>query len=254
VDRVAAHIDLTPTILDACGVARPAGVAFDGTSLLPLLKGEAPDSDWPDRTLFFQWHRGDVPERYRAFAARSQHYKLVRPERAQNSREPLERTFELYDMDADPLELHDIAGTHADIVGRLRASYDRWFDDVGSTRGYEPPRIVLGAPEENPSILTRQDWRGPRAGGGRNSLGYWEIQVARPGGYAITLHLAPRPAAATAHLALPGVALEKDLGPRTSECTFEPVALTPGPGRLEAWLARGDATTGVLSVDVRRLD
>jgi arylsulfatase A-like enzyme len=254
VDRIAAHIDLTPTILDACGVARPAGVAFDGTSLLPLLKGEAPDSDWPDRTLFFQWHRGDVPERYRAFAARSQHYKLVRPERAQNSREPLERTFELYYMDADPLELHDIAGTHADVVGRLRASYDRWFDDVGSTRGYEPPRIVLGAPEENPSILTRQDWRGPRAGGARNSLGYWEIQVARPGGYAITLHLAPRPAAATAHLALPGVALEKDLGPRTSECTFEPVALTPGPGRLEAWLARGDATTGVLSVDVRRLD
>ena len=39
--------------------------------------------DWPDRTLFAQWHRGDVPERYRAFAARSQRYKLVRPEQAQ---------------------------------------------------------------------------------------------------------------------------------------------------------------------------
>ena len=37
-----------------------ARVAFDGKSVLPLLRFEK--VDWPDRTLFFQWHRGDVPE------------------------------------------------------------------------------------------------------------------------------------------------------------------------------------------------
>ena len=148
VDRIAAHIDLTPTLIEACGVPRPAGVAFDGKSLLPLLKGEAPD--WPDRTLFAQWHRGDVPERYRAFAARSQRYKLVRPEPAQRSPQPFEKTFELYDMEADPLEFHNIASEHPEVVDRLRAAYEKWFDDVSGTRGYDPPRIALGAAPGEP--------------------------------------------------------------------------------------------------------
>ena len=79
VDRIAAHIDMVPTLLEACGVAPPAGVRLDGKSLLPLLRG-GPEDAWPDRTLFFQWHRGDRPEPGRAFAARSQQYKLLRPE------------------------------------------------------------------------------------------------------------------------------------------------------------------------------
>src|SRR5207237_3098561 len=79
VDRIAAHIDLVPTLLEACGVSPPAGVRLDGRSLLPLLRGRT-DVAWPDRTLFFQWHRGDQPEPDRAFAARAQKYKLVRPE------------------------------------------------------------------------------------------------------------------------------------------------------------------------------
>jgi arylsulfatase A-like enzyme len=252
IGRIAAHIDLTPTILDACGVSRPDGVAFDGKSLLPLLKGDAPD--WPDRTLFAQWHRGDVPERYHAFAARSQRYKLVRPEQAQRSSLPLEKTFELYDMEADPYETRNIAEDHPDIVERLRAAYDRWFDDVSSTRGYDPPRIALGAPQENPTVLTRQDWRGPQAAWTPQAVGHWETEVARAGSYAITLHLAPRPEATTAHLAIQGVVLTHDLDPKTTEWTFGPVALTPGPARLEAWIARSLATAGVLWVDVKRLD
>ncbi len=33
-------IDIAPTILDACGVAPPKGMAMDGASLMPLLRGE----------------------------------------------------------------------------------------------------------------------------------------------------------------------------------------------------------------------
>lgn len=71
-NRIAAHIDVTPTILEACGVTRPVRVRFDGVSLVPLL-GDA-STGWPARTLFFQWHRGDVPEEGRAFAVRSERY------------------------------------------------------------------------------------------------------------------------------------------------------------------------------------
>ncbi len=77
VDRLAAHIDLAPTLLDFCGVAKPERVSFDGRSLAPLLRGET--TNWPDRTLVFQWHRGDAPERYRSAAVRSQDWKLVQP-------------------------------------------------------------------------------------------------------------------------------------------------------------------------------
>ena len=75
VKQVAAHVDVVPTLLEACGAARPENVKLDGRSIMPLLKGES--VEWPERTLFFQWHRGDEPVMYRAFAARSSTHKLV---------------------------------------------------------------------------------------------------------------------------------------------------------------------------------
>ena len=36
-------------------------------------------------------------------------------------------------------------------------------------------------------VLTRQDWRGPRAGWGPTGLGHWEVQVAEAGDYEIKL-------------------------------------------------------------------
>jgi arylsulfatase A-like enzyme len=252
IDRIAAHIDLAPTILDACGVARPAQVAFDGQSLLPLLKGA--QGDWPDRTLFFQWHRGDAPELYRAFAARSQQYKLVQPLAANNAKLPTPLTFKLYDMVKDPLEQRNIAEQHPEIVARLRQSYEAWFKDVSSTRGYAPPRIHLGTAQENPATLTRQDWRGPRAGWGRNDLGYWEVEVVRDGRYDVSLRFEAVQPGGTAHFMLAGVTRMQDLQAGTAGCTFQAVRLPPGPGRLEAWVAEGQGTRGVLSVDVKRVD
>ncbi len=176
VDRIAAHIDIVPTLLDACGVARPDGLRLDGRSLMPLLTG-GPDVSWPDRTLFFQWHRGDRPEPDRAFAAQSQKYKLVRAEPPFESRKvpPLE----LFDMETDPGEQHNIVAEQPEIVNRLHAEYLAWFKDVSSTRGFDPIRIEIGGDREDPTILTRQDWRGPRAGWGPNDQGHWEVEVSR---------------------------------------------------------------------------
>src|SRR4029453_3049416 len=160
VDRIAAHIDLTPTLLEIAGAKKPAAVKFDGLSLLPLLKGES--ESWPDRTLFFQWHRGDVPESYRAFAARSQEYKLVQPNGAGEGQAPAVPKFELYDMARDAFEMHDIAAAKPEVVARMKSEYEKWFKDVTRGRDYtSPSRIVLGAPQVNPVRLTRQDWRGP---------------------------------------------------------------------------------------------
>src|SRR5262249_22581983 len=51
IDLAVAHIDVTPTLVEACGAKLPAERVIDGQSLLPWLKAEK--VDWKDRILFF---------------------------------------------------------------------------------------------------------------------------------------------------------------------------------------------------------
>jgi arylsulfatase A-like enzyme len=185
IDRIAAHIDIVPTLCAACEVTLDKKLKIDGVNLLPLWKGEK--TDWPDRTLYFQWHRGDVPELHRACAARSQNWRLVQPEGAGEKPLPKNFRFKLYDMASDPLEEHDVAERHPEIVAKMKQGYESWFRDVSATRGYDPPRIHVGSDKEPITVLTRQDWRGPKAGWGPKSVGYWEVEVERAGKYRVTI-------------------------------------------------------------------
>jgi arylsulfatase A-like enzyme len=248
VSTVAAHIDLAPTLLEMTGVAAPRGVAFDGRSLAPVLEGR--ETAWPDRTLFFQWHRGEVPELYRACAVRTARYKLLQPQGAGDGPLTAKRDFKLYDMLEDPLEQHDISAQHLEIVAKLRAEYEAWFKEM-ARQGWAPPRIALGTPHENPVMLTRQDWRGPRAGWNTGDLGHWEVN-ARGGVYDIRLLFPAAAAGATAHFGLGSARMDRPVDPGSKECVFEGVRLPAGPGKLEAWVARAGSTTGVLYVEVKR--
>ena len=247
VEPIAAHVDLLPTLLAACGVSAPRDRQIDGMSVLPLLRG-IQTAGWPERTLFFQWQHADRPELGRAFAARAQTYKLLRREPLPGARgtPPLE----LYDMEHDPFELHDVAALHPDVVAKLYTSYQAWFKDVTSTRGAEPVRIELGGTRESPTVLTRQDWRGPRAGWEVNDLGYWEVLVVRAGAFGFTLHVAPRRFSTTVHLSLNGTRRERTLSAGATECGFDAVPVQAGPGRLEAWVEGNRSHAGVLDVTV----
>ena len=150
---------------------------------MPLLVGE--DGDWPERTLYIQWQRGNKPQLYGNFAAISEPFKLVQSRTLgkQMGRKP---RFELYDIKADPGEQAAIKGERQATLGGLKAGYERWFRDVSGTRGYDPPRIIVGSEHENPVILTRQDWRALGADGWSDRhLGYWQVEVAAAGSYDI---------------------------------------------------------------------
>ena len=56
IDHLVSLIDLPPTLLDCAGI--PVPDSYQGQSLLPLLKGEAPES-WPD-SVFFQVSENQV--------------------------------------------------------------------------------------------------------------------------------------------------------------------------------------------------
>ncbi len=232
VDRIAAHIDLFPTLLAACGVPVPAGVQLDGTSLLPLM--ENPARGWPDRTLFFQWHRGDEPKPYTNCAVLTQKYKLVDGK-------------ELYDLEQDPGEEKDIAAEHPDIVTFLRERYDVWFREVGAARGYAPPRIHLGTPHENPVTLTRQDWRGAESWHDGNA-GYWEVHVANDGAYEITAEFPASDTPRETCFRLNGVELKGNLPANTLLWKLNLETLPSGNGRLEVKAA----STGPQWVTVRK--
>ncbi|MBC8167090.1 MAG: arylsulfatase [Bryobacteraceae bacterium] len=238
VDRLAAHIDVFPTLLEACGVSAPKNVKLDGRSLLPLLRD--PASDWPDRTIFFQWHRGDTPELYRDCAARNQRWKLL------NGRA-------LYDLENDPAESKDVSAEHADIVAGLRRQYEAWFSDVSATRGFQPSRPIIGTAHENPVILTRQDWRGRSAGWVDGSLGYWEVNVAVAAQYEFRVRIPPSKAAGTARLELNGASLEVAYQVGATDIEMGRTTVRAGEGRLEAELESGGVKSGAHYVTVRKL-
>jgi arylsulfatase A-like enzyme len=237
IDTLAAHIDLLPTLMDACGLALPPEVRIDGRSLYPLLRGE--QTPWPDRTLFFQWHRGDAPEAWRDCAALTQRYKLVNGQ-------------ELYDLQTDLGETTDVAGACPEVVRQLRAAYEAWFADVCATRGFEPPRIVLGAPQENPSELTRQDWRGSE-GWHDGQVGWWEVRVARPGRYRLALEFPRTKAPGEACLQLNGVTVRQAVEAGAVRCVLPETRLPAGEGRVEAWVEVSGQRGGPARVRVERM-
>ena len=184
-DRIAAHIDLMPTLLDVAGAEVPKSNKLDGRSLLPLLKGKK--LEWEDRELVLQSHRGDEPVATHHFALRTQNWKLLRPsgfgseELAADKLVPME----LYDMRSDQGETKNLAGEKSKKLAELRAAYEEWFSDVSSTRedNYAPPRIILGADQETLSDLSIQDWRVEDAEGWGNR-GKWMVSIVDAGPYA----------------------------------------------------------------------
>lgn len=190
VDRIAAHIDLFPTLLDMCGIAIPEGLQLDGKSLWPLIEGTA--SAWLDRSLFFNQGREQSGMKYPG-AVRTQRYRWVR-NREQG---------ELYDMLADPGEQTNIASQQSELSERFQRAYDSWFAEVTSERGLKRPSIPVGYREENPVILSAPE--GVLSGGARfagkhgwandwivgwetaRAEAQWNIRVITPGKYGLSL-------------------------------------------------------------------
>ena len=91
-DHFVTLLDLPPTVLDVAGAEIPGH--YDGASLLPLLRG-APETGWRDCVVAeFHGHHFPYPQRM----IRTARHKLVVS--------PADRN-ELYDLHADPDELHN---------------------------------------------------------------------------------------------------------------------------------------------------
>ena len=254
-DRVAAHIDVLPTVLEACGVAIPAGLKVDGRSLLPLL--ERRRVDWADRTIFIQSHRGAEPVRYNHFAAVGQRWKLVHPTGFSTETFAGRPKLQLYDLANDPREQYDLSAQHPQLVERLRRAYDMWFDDVSATRAnnFAPPRIHLGTPHENPVVLTRQDWQPTTRNGsdGPDANGFWRVRIDRPGTFEVLGRFYKLDQPAKLKLTIGETGQGGSAAAGSTSHSFQAVDVAAGDVDLGIEIKLPDARHGPWQIDVRRL-
>lgn len=238
-----AHYDLMPTLLDAAGVQLPEGLDIDGRSFLPLLKGEK--IPWPERNLFLQWHRGEEPHRYKHFAMVGKKWELLSQDSAR---------FELYDLENDPGERHEIADEHPDIVENMKIKYMAWFNDVSSTRdnNYAKPRIVIGSDAEVETVLTSQDWL-RTAGSGWGKRGKWLLTVDGPATFDVTIRLSEPKPGWHGTIKIGDIIFEKEFGPNDDKITFESIHLNAGDIDIEATVSKGDEIESWLHVIVRKI-
>ncbi|HEY8503019.1 MAG TPA: arylsulfatase [Gemmataceae bacterium] len=254
-DEPAAHIDVMPTVLEACGVPPPKGVKLDGRSFLGLLTGETESR--PERPIVIQSHRGDVPVRYHHFMIRDGRWKLLHPSGFGRETFEGEPRFELYDLAEDPGETKNLIAEKPEVAARLKRAYEQWFDDVSNTRpdNYAPPRIHVGTRHENPTVLTRQDWRGGTWE--PNSVGHWKLRVAEAGVYDFRLlfDAGNGEESAVIRISFPTGGAETGLNSvpaGSTSCVLRGIELPAGDADLRAVLKRDGKERGVYQVEVTK--
>ncbi len=237
-----AHIDMMPTLLDIAGIQYAGNM--DGTSLLPLLRGEKEELE--ERSLYFGWARG-YPQRYTNMAVHRGPYKLVG---LTEHGEPDDH-LRLFNLEDDPYELNNLSGDQPEIRDALKQEIDSWYEDIiQSPNLLDPPRMILGSVEENPVILGRNDWKGPKAThwSSSDAFGYWDVDVKDSGPYDVRLvYRDPFPHEGKAFIRV-GVRQYWITNQDTSisEITIPAVHFDPGEQILEGWYnSRGEIFTPI---------
>jgi len=252
--RITAHIDMLPTLLEICGIKPPAGIEFDGRSLVPLMANPTSE-DWPERTLVVQSQRVIDPVKWRQTSVMTDRWRLV------DNRE-------LYDIQADGGQQVNLIQQHPEVAAGLSSFYDQWWNDI-SRRHDETTPLYIGAEEENPVQLNAHDWMPPMEGGtpwnqpeiSKRAVanGTWNVRVARDGRYALTLR--ERPAGAAFPIRATKAQLQiadhdkllKAVEEDATGARFE-VNFAAGESRIKTWLIEPDGTTrGAYFVDVEYL-
>jgi arylsulfatase A-like enzyme len=111
------QLDIYPTVLAAAGVPQDKWpTQFDGVDLLPFLDGKRTSA--PHARLFWSLEDREVK-----WAVREGRWKLVNDDTVPTIDQHLGRPkfqTQLFDLETDPFEEHDMAGTKPELVASLR--------------------------------------------------------------------------------------------------------------------------------------
>ncbi len=127
-DHLTAHLDFMPTCAELAGVELPAELQkkLDGFSLVPLLCD--PKAKWHEERMLVthigRWGLGKEPAKYgekgNDCSIRWKNFLQVRSGAA----------WQLFDLKTDPGQKKNIAEASGELVKKLDADYDSWWDAV----------------------------------------------------------------------------------------------------------------------------
>ena len=210
-------VDVLPTLADWCAFQQTRELATDGISVRKYL--EKPKLQWPDqRTVITQCPRGRTPKKWHNAVVRQGRWRLTGSE-------------ELFDVENDWRQTKNVAAGHPELVRKLGAVYEKWWQSFDSKRP-ELPRIVVGHPDRPEVRLTSMDWyRGASPWNQGNirrgrAKGTWAVTVHRKGRYRVELRRFPREAdqpvkAVRATLSAAGQERELELSEDAKLAVFE---------------------------------
>lgn len=278
IDELTANIDFMPTLLDLCDVPTKEGVSYHGTSLKPLL---LKTGTLEERTIVTDSQRLTNPCKWRQSSVMTNRWRMI------NGRE-------LYDINEDLEQRHNIAADHPEVIKALRESYNEWWDIV-SVKFDEPIPILLG---QQPTTFTSHDMRNEECDVAWNQglirqgiqvKGHFEIEVEEEGTYRFELRRWPKSEKRPIPVGIKGDdivfsrkfiqekhwglytggnALElkeavieiqgkRALSPviETEDCVTFDLPLSQGPTDLKAWFTDGaNYYTAAYYIDVERLN
>lgn len=262
--------DVLPTLLELCGVAKPAAARFDGTSLAGLVRD--PAATLPDRKLTIQFSRmnDSRPKRGDAVVLWKR-WRLVSDN-------------ELYDLATDPAQERNVIAQFPEVVTAMRAHYATWWAGV-EPRVLEISPIHLGSARANPVQLSPCDWVDvffDQQNQVRRTKknGVWSLFVEHAGDYEFSLRRWPIEADASITSAMPayrgvdgefvaggafpvataelkiGAELRQQAVTAEDKAVNFRVALPHGPVALQTWFrdSAGQEIAGAYYVYVRALD
>jgi arylsulfatase A-like enzyme len=138
--RMALNLDLAPTLLDLAGVPAPAH--FQGKTLMSLIAN--PDAAWRTDWLYEYYEYPGNEEVRPCRGVRTERYKYIHYFLAPEE-------FELYDLEADPAEMHNLYGDprYAELMRQLAARLEELRRETGDHYVYKPTVLLESEVEES---------------------------------------------------------------------------------------------------------
>ena len=126
------HKDLAPTLLDLAGIKRD-DIAFDGRSLLPMVRGEVASHESEFYITECTWMR--------KHGWRTPQWKLILALEPDFHFKP---PVELYNLVEDPQENHNLADSQPQVVAALRERMEAWIAEREAASGLPNPIHAQG--------------------------------------------------------------------------------------------------------------
>ena len=144
IERVVANIDIAPTVMEAMGLCKPPHM--DGRSFLPLAQGK--NVDWRDYFLYVYYWEKNFPQSPTVFSLRGDRYKYI-------TYYGLWDVDELYDIQADPDEAHNLLYDGPKHAGIAKEMENRLYALMAELGGMEIPMNPPRGGSQNKRLAPR---------------------------------------------------------------------------------------------------